>query len=184
MPRHLHEIPRNVDRRLSQLLLRTAHLFRRVNHEQLEEVGATWLQYLALARVDERPGVTAATLARLSGVQRQTMQNLVLSLEQAHYVWRPEDRAERRRPVLLTDEGRTFLERGHAVSAGIERYMFSGLTFEEAGKLDKCLGSCLWSLLHGSGYEFDPEMQASAGWLRRYADGDERRRETRGLGRW
>jgi DNA-binding MarR family transcriptional regulator len=98
---------------------RPAHLARRFNQlcqaliaEALEEHGLTNIEYPALATLAEEPGIDQRRLAEAIGIDRNSVGQLVATLERRGLILRTVDAQDRRARVLhLSTEGRAARDR-------------------------------------------------------------------------
>ncbi|MGW1954460.1 MarR family winged helix-turn-helix transcriptional regulator [Streptomyces sp. NPDC001920] len=110
----------------------------------LKPAGVTVPQYAALLHLSDKPGISAAALARLCGVTPPTMNTVLKNLhdrgliERTPHAWH--------RNVLetrLTDEGRTVLADADARAVRVERALADEFTDEERDALTGLLTRCV-----------------------------------------
>lgn len=104
-------------------------------------------QYAALLWLSEKPGISAATLARLCGVTPPTMNTVLKNLLERGLIERTPH--ELHRNVLetrLTEEGRSVMEVADAGAVAVERRLAAEFTGEERELLIRLLGRCAQAL--------------------------------------
>lgn len=104
-------------------------------------------QYAALLWLSEKPGISAATLARLCGVTPPTMNTVLKNLLERGLIERTPH--ELHRNVLetrLTEEGRSVMEVADAGAVAVERRLAAEFTGEERELLIQLLGRCAQAL--------------------------------------
>jgi len=101
----------------------------------LRKHGVTVPQYTALTVLEQHPELSAAQLARHSFVTPQAMEGVVRALEEAGFIERHRDPANRRRLVIsVTERAHAFLGECHADVSRIEEAAFGQLSpAEQAG---------------------------------------------------
>ncbi|MFF5535989.1 MarR family winged helix-turn-helix transcriptional regulator [Streptomyces cinerochromogenes] len=110
----------------------------------LKPTGVTVAQYAALLHLAEKPGISAAALARLCGVTPPTMNTVLKNLQDRGLIARTPH--EWHRNVLetrLTDEGRTVLADADARAVRVERALAAEFTDEERSALTQLLARCV-----------------------------------------
>jgi DNA-binding MarR family transcriptional regulator len=125
---------------LGRLLKRTEQAVLRAKSAAVKAAGITLAQYVALAELDARPGITSAELARACLVSPQAMMVLLKGMEE-------QGLAERRRhprhqtvlEVYLTDVGRECLVEARRHAAPVERRLDEALSVEESATLRSLL---------------------------------------------
>lgn len=106
---------------LGYALKRAQHAMRQNMDRRLKDLGLSAPQYAVLASVEVEPGASNARLARLAFVTPQTMQVMLVKLEQAGLIERVPDQDHGRiQRTLLTEQGRHTLELAHAAAAKSE----------------------------------------------------------------
>jgi DNA-binding MarR family transcriptional regulator len=109
----------------------------------LKPAAVTAPQYAALLWLAEKPGISAAALARLCGVTPPTMNTVLKNLQERGFIERTPH--EWHRNVLetrLTGEGRAVMELADAGAVGVERALAAAFTEEERELLVALLGRC------------------------------------------
>jgi DNA-binding MarR family transcriptional regulator len=113
----------------------------------LRPLSLTVSQYACLEQLGQRPGISAAELARSVFVTRQSMQVLVQGLLDRELLTRPDSPpVGRALPAELTEAGRTLLEQASRVVAGVERRMLAGLPTGHLDRLREDLAACIAAL--------------------------------------
>lgn len=107
---------------LGYALKRAQQAMRLHMDRQLKEIGLSAPQYAVLASLEAEPGASNATLARRAFVTPQTMQAMLVKLEQAGLVERRPDADHGRiRRTLLTKDGQAVLSQAHRAAQASER---------------------------------------------------------------
>ncbi|MBW5482113.1 MarR family winged helix-turn-helix transcriptional regulator [Streptomyces bambusae] len=107
----------------------------------LKPAGVTVPQYAALLWLAEKPGISAAALARLCGVTPPTMNTVLKNLQERGWIERSPH--EWHRNVLetrLTAEGRLVMELADAAAVRVERALAAAFSAEEREQLIALLG--------------------------------------------
>lgn len=124
-------------------LKRAQHALRVEMDAALRRVGLTTPQYAALAVLEGESGLSGAELARRCFVTPQTMNGIVVNLENAGLLERrPHLGHGRVLQAYLTEEGEAMVSRAHAPIEAIEGRMLAGVGEEERGRLLRDLRSC------------------------------------------
>lgn len=107
---------------LGYALKRAQQAMRLHMDRQLKEIGLSAPQYAVLASLEAEPGASNATLARRAFVTPQTMQAILVKLEQLGLVERNPD-AEHGRILrtVLTADGQAILSNAHRAAQNSER---------------------------------------------------------------
>ncbi|WP_406184612.1 MarR family winged helix-turn-helix transcriptional regulator [Streptomyces sp. NBC_01006] len=109
----------------------------------LKPAAVTVPQYAALLWLSEKPGISAAALARLCGVTPPTMNTVLKNLQERALIERTPH--EWHRNVLetrLTEEGRIAMELADAGAVRVERALAAAFSAEEREQLIDLLGRC------------------------------------------
>jgi DNA-binding MarR family transcriptional regulator len=117
---------------LGRLLKRAEQAMLRAKNAALKPTGLTLAQYVALTELEREPGVTAATLARVSQVSPQAMMIVLKSMEEQGLIKRSTH--PRHASVLeihLTDVGRESLELGRKRVLPVEKRIFDAFSKKE-----------------------------------------------------
>lgn len=130
-------------RQLGYELRRAELTWRRSLEGPLRELGQTIPQYSTLRALERAPGASSAELARTALVTPQTMNALVLQLEQANLITRRVSPANLR--VLnaeLTPEGRRLVAKAHRLVGQLESVAVGDLSESEHHQLLDLLTRC------------------------------------------
>ncbi|MFE3578180.1 MarR family winged helix-turn-helix transcriptional regulator [Streptomyces vinaceus] len=109
----------------------------------LKPAAVTVPQYAALLWLSEKPGISAAALARLCGVTPPTMNTVLKNLQERALIERTPH--EWHRNVLetrLTEEGRAAMELADAGAVRVERALAAAFSAQERDQLISLLGRC------------------------------------------
>lgn len=120
-----------------------------VFHAEAEAVGCdlTPVQYAALSKIAEAPGLDQATLAGLIAQDRATMGGVVDRLVEKGLVAREINAKDRRaRELRATKDGMGMLNKIAPAVAQTQRVLLSGLSEREAAQLTKLLGKAIGAL--------------------------------------
>lgn len=120
-----------------------------VFHAEAEAAGfdLTPVQYAALAKIGDEPGLDQATLAGLIAQDRTTMGGVVDRLVEKELVARETSKKDRRaRELRLTEAGRRTLKQIAPAVAETQRVLLSGLSEKEAAQFMKLLGKAIGTL--------------------------------------
>jgi DNA-binding MarR family transcriptional regulator len=129
---------------------RAQHALRNGMDGALRDVGMTVAQYAALSALEAVPGLSGAELARRGFVTPQTMNGILVNLENAGLVVRrPHPEHGRILRSFLTEAGQELVSRAHVVVEDIERRMLAGLGWEDRRRLLEALRSCADALEAG-----------------------------------
>jgi DNA-binding MarR family transcriptional regulator len=132
--------------------LRLAELAWRKNLEgPLRELGLTLPQYSTLRALQQAPGASSAELARSALVTPQSMNALVLQLEQAQLITRTTSTTNLR--VLnaeLTPSGKTLLTKASRLVRRLESVAVTDLSESEHRQLLDLLTRCTAALEHAA----------------------------------
>ncbi|XVV16776.1 MarR family winged helix-turn-helix transcriptional regulator [Actinoplanes sp. CA-131856] len=137
----------DLDRSVGYALKLAASALRAAMEAALRPLGLTVSQYSCLEVLGQRPGLSAAELARAVFVTRQSMHALLLGLEERGLLERaataPQGRAL---PTQLTGAGRAILTEASAIVAGVERRMTAAFDRAAVGRLVADLAACAEAL--------------------------------------
>ncbi len=107
---------------LGYALKRAQHAMRLHMDRQLKEIGLNAPQYSVLANIEAEPGASNARLARRAFVTPQTMQAMLVKLEQSGLIARhPDAEHGRIQRTELTAKGRASLAKAHLAAQTSER---------------------------------------------------------------
>ena len=113
----------------------------------LREHGATLAQYAVLTALDEEPGLSNAGLARRAFVTPQTMNQVLLELEQKGWVARhPRPGHARILQAELSETGRAALRACHGSADVVEEQMLAPLTTGDRQQFAATLRACIEAL--------------------------------------
>jgi DNA-binding MarR family transcriptional regulator len=136
-----------MERLLGYELKRAQQASRSAADVLLAPLGLTSPQYLALALLEETPGLSSAELARRCFVTPQTMNAMVLSLEERGLVARVAHPVHGRiLETSITPKGRALLARGRDVMVSVNDRMTADLTDREHATLLSLLRRCIDAL--------------------------------------
>ncbi|MBM3714873.1 MAG: MarR family transcriptional regulator [Actinobacteria bacterium] len=118
----------HLDTSLGYLVKVTATALRQAMEDALRPLGMSITHYSCLELLAQRPGLSNSELARGTFVTRQSMNVLLLSLEEQGEVARPAAATVGRAlPARLTDRGRERLRGATAAVRAVELRMLAGL---------------------------------------------------------
>jgi len=104
------DMPAFPDQRLGMVLKRAEQALLRAKNAAVKPIGLTLAQYVALAELDRRPGITGAALARACLVTPQAMMVVLKSMDEQGLVSRsPHPRHPNVLELRMTDAGREAL---------------------------------------------------------------------------
>jgi DNA-binding MarR family transcriptional regulator len=129
---------------LGKLLKRSEQTLLRAKSAAVKAVGVTLPQYVALAELAQRPGITSAELARACLVSPQAMMVVLKAMEEQGLVERTQH--PRHQTVLeihLTSVGRESLSAAHARAEPIEQRIMTALSSSEIEMLRALLRRCI-----------------------------------------
>jgi MarR family transcriptional regulator, organic hydroperoxide resistance regulator len=132
---------------IASLTKRVLHLFRDVLDEKLRPWGVTAAQLHVLAKLEQEPGISGASLARTCMVTPQTTQVLLRGIEKNGWVVRrkhPEN--ERILLATLTPTGKRILARSRAAIGRLYEQMLGDLAAKDVRALESLLSQCVANL--------------------------------------
>lgn len=132
-----------VEERIGSHVKRAEQALLGAKNAAVKPAAVTVPQYAALLWLSEKPGISAAALARLCGVTPPTMNTVLKNLQERGLIERTPH--ELHRNVLetrLTDEGRSVMEVADAAAVSVERRLAAAFTAEEREQLIRLLGRC------------------------------------------
>lgn len=133
----------HLDTSVGYTLKRAAAALRGAMEDALRPLGLTVTQYACLELLGQRPGLSAAELARGVFVTRQSMQSVLGGLEQRGLLTRPDSApVGRALPTELTGAGRAALVDASRAVAQVEATMVAGLTPAGRQRLQADLAAC------------------------------------------
>ena len=136
------ETPGHLARRFQQIAVA-------IFYAEVEAAGCdlTPVQYAALARIADAPGLDQATLAGLIAYDRSTIGGVVDRLVEKGLVAREISRRDRRaRELRITDTGAAILKKIAPAVAETQRILLSGLGEREAAQFMKLLKKAIAAL--------------------------------------
>jgi DNA-binding MarR family transcriptional regulator len=134
----------DAEQSLGRLLKRAEQTLLRAKSAAVKPVGLTLPQYVALAELERRPGITGAQLARACLVSPQAMMVVLRSSEEQGLVERRlHARHQTVLEVYLTDAGREALASARTRVEPVERRITDALSSEEIATLRVLLARCI-----------------------------------------
>jgi DNA-binding MarR family transcriptional regulator len=136
--------PRRTEESLGKLLKRSEQTLLRAKSTAVKSVGVTLPQYVALAELSQRPGITGAELARACLVSPQAMMVVLKAMEEQGLVERTQH--PRHQTVLeihLTSVGREALSAARKRAEPIEQRIAKALSSQEIQTLRVLLLRCI-----------------------------------------
>jgi DNA-binding MarR family transcriptional regulator len=113
----------------------------------LRPLGLSVSQYACLELLGQRPGLSAAELARGAFVTRQSMHAVLLGLQERGLLARAATAAQGRAlPTELTDEGRRILAEASDIVAATEARMTQAFSADARRRLRADLAACVTAL--------------------------------------
>lgn len=113
----------------------------------LKPAGLTVPQYSALLHLAENPGISAAAVARLSGVTPPTMNTVLTNLQDRGLVERtPHEWHKNVLETRLTDEGREVTAAGDHNAVAVERALAARFTTDELATVTALLARATQAL--------------------------------------
>jgi DNA-binding MarR family transcriptional regulator len=129
---------------LGKLLKRSEQTLLRAKSAAVKTVGLTLPQYVALAELAVRPGITGAELARACLVSPQAMMVLLKGMEEQGLVERtPHPRHQTVLEIHLTSVGREALSSARKRAEPVERRITKALSTGEIETLRALLRRCI-----------------------------------------
>lgn len=127
--------------------LEPGYLFRRsqqiavaIYSEECDRFGLTCLQYSALARIGENPGIDVTRLSEIMEFDRSTLGGVMERLEMKGYVRRSGATSDKRIKLLeITKQAQAVLEEIEPYLARVNRRLLSCFSAEEQRTLSKLL---------------------------------------------
>ncbi|MCX6407107.1 MAG: MarR family transcriptional regulator [Propionibacteriales bacterium] len=127
----------DVTRSVGLALKRAVTSLRTAMDDVLRPLGLTVSQYACLEQLAQRPGLSAAALARLTFVTRQSAHTLLQGLEERGLLERSADPPSGRAlPLQLTSTGAALLRSASTAVAAVETHMVSAI---DANRVDQLL---------------------------------------------
>jgi DNA-binding MarR family transcriptional regulator len=139
--------PANVEQGVGYLVKRVQQAMRRRCDAALRPTGLSMSQYAVLRALADHPDASAAELARLCFVTRQSLQDVLGGLRSAGYVDDADSATRgRARALRLTSAGRRTLESAHDAVLSVETLMLQGIPSARRAQLTAALAQCAQSL--------------------------------------
>lgn len=130
--------------RLGSHIKRAEQALSATKHAALKPAGLTVAQYAALLLLSERPGISAAGLARACGVTPPTMNTVLKNLQARGLIERtPHEWHKNVLEARLTEEGKSVMTDADARAIRVERALADEFTEEERESLVALLGRCV-----------------------------------------
>lgn len=137
----------HLDSSVGYALKQAAAALRAAMDAALRPLDLTVPQYACLELLGQRPGLSAAELARGAFVTRQSMHGVLRGLEDRGLLDRPAAAPHGRAlPTALTPAGADVLARASRAVAGVEARMLDGLAPGAATRLRDDLAACVAAL--------------------------------------
>src|ERR1022692_2333201 len=147
MPMPLGAGFRGPDGRVGYLLRQAQHTLRTALYQPLAELGITAAQYSVLSVADAEPGLSGAELARDTMATPQSVNAIVVHLEQAGLLERWADaRYQRLRRIYVSESGREMLAVARPAVWAVEERMVASLTQAEQATFRRQLTECALAL--------------------------------------
>ncbi|MFD9337244.1 MarR family winged helix-turn-helix transcriptional regulator [Streptomyces sp. NPDC060028] len=132
-----------VEERIGSHIKRAEQALLAAKNAALKSAAVTVPQYAALLWISEKPGISAAGLARLCGVTPPTMNTVLKNLQERGFIERtPHEWHGNVLETRLTDEGRAVMVLADAAAVAVERALAREFTGEERELLIRLLGRC------------------------------------------
>lgn len=164
MQKSKEEIRGARQRELSVGMKRLLKGYRALLETALEAEGITLAQLRMLNALHEHAQTSAAELARTCYITPQSMQAVVTRAEHEGWITRSASPANRRvLSATLTKSGHRVLERGLALSAGIERQIWGSTSSSELRAFNATLGKALVCMQASLDIRHSEQQQVSQG---------------------
>ncbi|MEV8016161.1 MarR family transcriptional regulator [Streptomyces sp. NPDC086554] len=129
--------------RLGSHIKRAEQALNAAKHAALKPAGLTVPQYAALLYLSEKPGISAAALARLCGVTPPTMNTVLKNLQERGLIERtPHEWHRNILETRITEEGEAVMAQADGAAVRVERALAAEFTEEERAALVGLLGRC------------------------------------------
>jgi DNA-binding MarR family transcriptional regulator len=139
--------PSDAERSIGYLVKRVQQGLRRQCDAALKPTGISMAQYATLRALDEHPEASAAELARLCFVTRQSLQDVLTGLRAAGLVETADTPPRgRARSLELTRLGSRRLGVAHDAVFGVEAVMLQGISSRDRRTVAEVLLSCAKNL--------------------------------------
>jgi DNA-binding MarR family transcriptional regulator len=135
------------ERSIGYLVKRVQQGLRRQCDAALKTTGISMAQYSTLRALDEHPEASAAELARLCFVTRQSLQDVLSGLRAAGLIENAAAEARgRAQSLALTRLGSRRLRTAHAAVFAVEAVMLQGISARERRSVAEALLNCAKNL--------------------------------------
>jgi DNA-binding MarR family transcriptional regulator len=132
------------------LVKRVQQAFRRRSDTALRQAGVSMSQYAVMRALADHPAASAADLARLCFVTRQSLQDVLSGLRASKLVEDADTPGRgRARALQLTQQGRRRLGAAHTAVFEVEDSMLHGLSRDSQAQLAALLAVCAANLEAG-----------------------------------
>jgi DNA-binding MarR family transcriptional regulator len=135
--------PSDAERSIGYLVKRVQQGLRRQCDAALKATGISMAQYSTMRALDEHPEASAAELARLCFVTRQSLQDVLTGLRTAGLIENadaePRGRAQ---SLALTRQGSRRLRAAHEAVFAVEDVMLQGISTRERRSVAEALLRC------------------------------------------
>lgn len=140
----------DLDRSIGYVIKQAQAALHAAMDEVLRPLDLTVAQYACLELLGQHPGLSNSELARRAFVARQSMNAVVLRLQERGLLTRPE-RASRGRalPTELTSTGQATLRVASVAARAVERKLFSPLSEAQQQRIREELATCVTSAPYG-----------------------------------
>jgi DNA-binding MarR family transcriptional regulator len=136
-----------IERGAGYLVKRVQQGLRRRCDAALKPMGLSMSQYALLRALHDHPDASAAELARLCFVTRQSLRDVLSGLRTAGLIGpSAATRRGRARALQLTPDGLRCLKSSHAAVEGVESEMLHGISSSAQGQLAALLLHCAENL--------------------------------------
>jgi DNA-binding MarR family transcriptional regulator len=133
----------DLDSSVGYVLKQAAAALRTAMDAALRPLGLNVPQYACLELLGQRPGLSAAELARGAFVTRQSMHTVLQGLQDRGLLARPSTAPQGRAlPTQLTDQGARLLSQASGAIAEVERRMLHALPASSVERLRQDLTAC------------------------------------------
>ena len=136
----------DLDSSVGYALKQAATALRTAMESALEPLSLTVTQYSCLELLGQRPGLSAAELARGVFVTRQSMQSVLQGLQERGLLSRSAAPQGRALPTQLTPAGTDLLGRASRAVAAVESRMLQDRSAAEVARLRADLAACVTAL--------------------------------------
>jgi DNA-binding MarR family transcriptional regulator len=139
--------PSDAERSIGYLVKRVQQGLRRQCDAALKATGISMAQYSTLRALDEHPEASAAELARLCFVTRQSLQDVLTGLRTAGLIENADAEPRgRARSLALTRLGSRRLRAAHEAVFAVEAVMLQGISMRDRRSVAEALLSCAKNL--------------------------------------